>query len=251
MTESPPKKSDHRVIAIVLALAAAGALGYASVSKKWLYNPVTIGTREEVGFGPRGLFKCNLRDAHLREELDIEDCVDQETFAKAGATCEKGCLAMSNATLVDVWQKELAGARKYAAEHPEDSDAVAVAAKLEKTYHASSAFPMFGWVAMIACLIAAVSLAIGAALVIAKKRIAWPVMPTTTALLSLIVALVAGPVFVALKPGPPGFVGVSHGFFAFGGGVIVGLASALMINKLLRPHDPDLLEDAMQPDQFV
>ena len=250
MSETP-KKSDHRVIAILLALAAAGALGFASVSKKWLYNPVTIGTREEVGFGPRGLFKCNLRDASLREALEITGCVDEDTFTKAGATCSNGCLTMSNATLIDVWQKELAGAKKYAAEQPDDSDAVAVAEKLDKTYHASGAFPMFGWVAMIACIIAALSLAIGAALVLARKRISWPVMPTTTALLSLIVGLVSGPVFVALKPGPPGYVGVSHGFFAFGGGVIVGLAAALMLNKLLRPHDPDLLEDAMHPDQFV
>jgi hypothetical protein len=246
-----PKKSDHRVIAIVLALAAAGALGFASVSKKWLYNPVTIGTREEVGFGPRGLSKCNLRDASLREALDLTGCVDEETFTKAGATCSNGCLTMSNSTLIDVWQKELAGARKYAAENPEDSDAVAVAVRLEKAYHTSSAFPIFGWVAMIACLLAALSLAVGAILVIARKRVAWPVMPTTTALLSLIVGLVAGPVFVALKPGPPGFVGVSHGFFAFGAGVIVGLAAALMINKLLRPYDPDLLEDAMRPEEFV
>ncbi|MEJ7598648.1 MAG: hypothetical protein WKG01_12130 [Kofleriaceae bacterium] len=239
------------MIAIVLSIAAAAALGYASVSKKWLYNPVTIGTAEQVGFGPRGLFKCNLRNVKLREEMQLTGCIDEETFVKAGATCDKNCLSMSNSTLIAVWEKELAGARTYAREHPADSDAVAVAHKLETTYHTSSAFPMFGWVAMIACLIAAVSLFVGALLVIANKRIAWPVMPTTTALLSLIVGLVAGPVFVALKPGPPGFVGVSHGFFAFGGGLVVGLAAALMINKLLRPHDADLLEGAMHPDEFV
>ena len=251
MTESTPNKSEHRVIAVLLAIAAAAALGYASVSKKWLYNPVTVGTAEEVGFGPRGLYKCNLRNVKLREEMQLTGCIDEETFVKAGATCDKNCLSMSNATLIDVWQKELAGARAYARENPGDSDAVAVAQKLETTYHTSAVFPTFGWIAMIACLIAAVSLLVCAALVLAKKRVAWPVMPTTTALLSLIVALVTGPVFVATKPGPPGFVGVSHGFFSFGGGVVIGLAAALMVNKLLRPHDPDLLEDAMHPDQFV
>jgi len=86
--------------------------------------------------------------------------------------------------------------------------------------------------------------------VLAKQRVVLPIMPTTTALLSIGIALICGCVFVATKPGPPGYVGVGLGFFAFGGGVILGLWSSLYLNKLLRPHNPDLLDDAMNPDQF-
>ena len=84
----------------------------------------------------------------------------------------------------------------------------------------------------------------------AGKRVRLPVMPTTTALLGVLIALITGCLFVATKPGPPGYVGVGIGFFVFGGGVVLGLWSALALNKLMRPHDPDLLEDAMKPDEF-
>ena len=228
MTDSPPPTSEHRVIALLLSLAAVAALGYASVSRQWLYNSRTVGTAQEVSFGPRGVALCNMRKSS-----------------------DGACLELSNGMLVDNWRKDLDDARKAAAENPADEDAVAVAALLEKTLHSSAAFPVFGWIAMVACLLGALSLAIGVILIAAKKRIAWPIMPTTTALLSLIVGLVAGPVFVALKPGAPGFVGVSIGFFAFGGGVVIGIGAAIMQNKLMRPHDPDLLEGAMDPDQFV
>jgi len=56
--------------------------------------------------------------------------------------------------------------------------------------------------------------------------------------------------FVAIKPGSSGFVGVSLGFWAFGIGTVTGIAATLMLNRSLRPTDPDLLADSMNADAF-
>ena len=53
--------------------------------------------------------------------------------------------------------------------------------------------------------------------------------------------MITGCIFVATKPGPLGFVGVSWSFWAFGAGTVVGIATAQMIAKLIRPIDPDLV----------
>jgi hypothetical protein len=118
------------------------------------------------------------------------------------------------------------------------------------TDHAYAVFPLAGWVALVACALAALGLATATVLALAGKTPELPVAPTTVALLSIMVGLVSGCVFVATKPGPPGFVGVSWGFWAFGGGAIAGIAAAQMLAKILRPPDPDLLADAMNPDDF-
>ena len=114
----------------------------------------------------------------------------------------------------------------------------------------SSAFALCGWLALVGCSLAAVSLAIAIALVALRKRKMLAVMPTTTALLGIMLAIVAGCVFVATKPGGSGFVGVSFGFWGFAAGIILGIASTLMLNRLLRPEDDDLLADPMNPDHF-
>lgn len=107
-----------------------------------------------------------------------------------------------------------------------------------------------GWITsgLIALAIAALLTAAGFAW--AHKRIGWPVMPTTIAFLGVALALVTGCLFAALKPGPPGYIGVGPGFAAFGLGVLFGLWSSVMLARLVRPADPDLLEDAMNPEQF-
>ena len=114
----------------------------------------------------------------------------------------------------------------------------------------SSAFALCGWLALVGCGLAAVSLAIAIALVALRKRKMLAVMPTTTALLGIMLAIVTGCVFVATKPGGSGFVGVSFGFWGFAAGIILGIASTLMLNRLLRPEDDDLLADPMNPDHF-
>jgi hypothetical protein len=228
-TDQPQKKSEHRVVALVLAIAAAGAFGYAAFSTRWLYNARSLNTLQEVSFGLNANIICDT----------------------------EGCTEMSNSELVAHWHDEIARFEKAAAETGDNfrTPEQMRIAELERQavvqdLRASDAFAPFGRIAFVACLVAGASLAIGALLVLARRRLLLPIMPTTTALLGIGVALISGCVFAALKPGPPGYVGVSLGFFIFGGGVVTGLGSSLMLNKLLRPHDPDLLEDSMNADQF-
>jgi hypothetical protein len=116
--------------------------------------------------------------------------------------------------------------------------------------HASGAFAPMGLATFGLCLIAGLGLMVAAGLGYAKQRRDLPIAPTTVALLALMVSLITGCVFVATKPGGPGFVGVSMGFWAFGIGAVMGIASAQMLAKLLRPVDPDLLDGAMNPEQY-
>jgi hypothetical protein len=63
-------------------------------------------------------------------------------------------------------------------------------------------------------------------------------------------ALISACVFVATKPGGNGALGVGVGFWVFGGGAVLGIASAQLLARVIRPADPDLMADAMDPDQF-
>ncbi|MDB4962457.1 MAG: hypothetical protein JWP01_2456 [Myxococcales bacterium] len=116
--------------------------------------------------------------------------------------------------------------------------------------HTSSAFAPAGWITFGLCLIAVLGLLGAAGLAFAKKRPDLPVAPSSAALLSIMVALISGCVFVATKPGGPGFVGVSNGFWAFGIGAVMAIAAAQMLAKINRPVDPDLLDGAMNPEQY-
>ena len=114
----------------------------------------------------------------------------------------------------------------------------------------SLAFPVAGAISFLALLIAATGLGVAAALAAGGKRPDLPVSPTTFALLGLMIGLVSGCVFVATKPGGVGAVGVGWSFGAFGVGAVVGIAAAQLLARQIRPADPDLLHDAMNPDQF-
>lgn len=214
------------MIALVLAIAAVAGLAFASVSRKWLYNARTEGG-DEIGFGPRGMFECSPADGEHRT-----------------------CRELSNSELVAKWKDLVATTKQISNDNPQDLEASQVAQQTAEMLHTSGGFSTFGWIAFVACVIAALSLFLAALLVAADKRIAWPIMPTTMALLGLMIALISGCVFVALKPGPPGMVGVNLGFFLFGAGVVLGIASSLMLNKLLRPHDEDLLADSMTAEDY-
>jgi hypothetical protein len=228
MTDEP--KSDHRIVATILAVAAVGCLVYAAASRHWLYNPRTRILVTEVAIGPRGLVVCI---------PDTEDCRE-----------------LSNGELVDEFQDQVAHARHVAESMPPTTPDTEVAmaqksaVELADLLHASAAFPIFGWIALVSCIVAAASLAIVVALSLTHRRVMWPIMPTTTALLGLMIGVIAGCVFVAIKPGAAGFVGVSYGFWLFGAGCVLGLAAAILLNKVIRPLDPDLLDDAMDPEQF-
>jgi hypothetical protein len=137
------------------------------------------------------------------------------------------CVTKTNRTVVAEWQKQ----------DPSGE-------------YTSGAFAPTGWATLIEMLLGSVGLLAAAGLAIARKRPELPIAPTTVALLGVMVALITGCVFVATKPGPPGFVGVGLGFWLFGIGCVVGIAGAQMLAKVNRPLDPDLGDGAIDPDAF-
>ena len=166
-----------------------------------------------IGFGPMGCTACDLSGGRS-EGLD-------GLFAEAGP--------MSNGAFVEMM-------RTMDPVHAEDVT--------------SSAFAPMGWATFALSLAAALGLLVAAGLAFAKQRRDLPVAPTTVTLLSLMIGLLTACVFVATKPGGPGFVGVALGFWCFAIGAVMGIAAAQMIAKVLRPVDPDLLDGAMNPDQY-
>jgi len=114
----------------------------------------------------------------------------------------------------------------------------------------SVVFPVAGLITFIVLLVAAGGLIVAAGITAANRRPNLPVSPTTFALLGLLIGLPAGCVFVATKPGAVGAVGVAWSFWAFGIGAVAGIAVAQLLARQIRPPDPDLLHDAMNPDQF-
>lgn len=114
----------------------------------------------------------------------------------------------------------------------------------------SSAFVPMGYATFGLSLLGAAALLVAAGLALGRRRPALPMSPASVALLGLLGALLAGCVFVATKPGGPGFVGVSLGFWIFSIGNIVGIAAGQMLAKQIRPVDPDLLADSMNPDAY-
>jgi hypothetical protein len=116
--------------------------------------------------------------------------------------------------------------------------------------YVSSAFTPAGWATLVELVVAAAGLVGAAALALARKRPQLPITPTTIGLLAIMGSLITGCVFVATKPGEAGFVGVGASFWIFGAGAILGIASAQMLAKINRPVDPDLMADAMNPEQF-
>lgn len=215
------------MLAIALCAIAAAAFAYACVAKTWLYNPRNTNLTE-VGFGLLSNYYC--------------------PPGLGGAVGE--CRGQSNRELVEDWAKQLAEFKKAAEGDPTNPAVSNAYTEAKRELRAPPSFPIWGYVTLGALAIAALSLVTCAVLGLLKKRILWPMMPTTSALLGTAIGLVTGCVFIAMKPGPPGFVGTGMGFYAFGAGVLCSIGGAIMINKLLRPTDPDLLADAMDPDQY-
>ena len=112
------------------------------------------------------------------------------------------------------------------------------------------AFPIAGTTAFAALLAASAGLIVAAAIALTNRRPALPVSPTTIALLGVMLGLVSGCVFVATKPGALGALALSWSFWVFGFGAVTGIAATHLLARQIRPADPDLLHDAMNPDQF-
>ena len=262
-TSDLPNKPDRRALAVALALVAAGAFGFAAFSKRWLYHRATqlqyhvddhrvfpIGPVHEIGFGLGAMYECpNGRDCDDRSNAEFVADWRQRQLSARYLLQEPVDEELADLIGADA----LASLRRSRITEGDDGSHVAqlaVAMATKQVYSTSAAFVPIGWIALVACIVAALSLIAASALVLARKRLVLPIMPTTIALLATALALVVGCVFVALKPGPSDYVGVSIGFFVFAGGVLLSLWSSLSLNRLLRPLDPDLLEDAMDPDHF-
>lgn len=110
---------------------------------------------------------------------------------------------------------------------------------------ASAVWAPMGIITMVLMLIASAALLVSAFVGYQKKRLDLKMLPTTTALLALMIALITGCIFVAKKPGGAGGVGVGLGFWAFGIGCVLGIAGAQLMNKLIKPVDPDVLPEEM------
>jgi hypothetical protein len=94
-----------------------------------------------------------------------------------------------------------------------------------------------GTVTFVCVLVAAAALLAALGLELARRSARLPIAPTTISLLALVVALIAGCVFVARKPAPE--FGPGLGFYAFGAGTIAGIAASVALAKLLASRDDD------------
>jgi hypothetical protein len=159
----------------------------------------------EIGFGLRSNYECGM----------------SYSFDGAEEHSKQACEWHSNAEVIDKWR----------AMGPE-------AAKLT-----SSAFVPMGWTTFIVVLLAGVGLAAAAAYGAMKKPMNTKIVPTTIALLGVMIGLITGCVFVATKPGPNGMVGVGLSFWIFGVGCVMGIAGAQMMAKVNRPPDPEWTVD--------
>lgn len=196
-------KKQNRLVAIVLAFAAAAGLVVAAFGPRWLTDP----DHTAAGFGLKS----------------FESCV--------GAECESGSVFQ----LVDEIDKQIARIEAANKELP-PAQQVAVP---KKPWHG---FPVVGMIAFIMCLLAAGGLVVGAVLALAGKRPEVAVMPTTLAVMGLFLAIVNGCIFVATKPAAIDSMEVGWSFLTFGGAIVVGLAAVFPLNKLIRPIDRELGE---------
>jgi len=183
---------NKRLLAIGLALLAAGCFLFSAFSKRWLYNSAD---QDEFGFGLRSAWACgDYREG--RECMEWGPSQYEELFYRAGVSGEK--------------QKQT-----------------------------SAAFVPCGWVTFVGCLLAGLSLLVGAGLALGNKKPDLKIAPTTIAVLATAISLITGCIYVATKPGPGGVVGVGITFIVFGAGVVLAMASAPMLAKVNSPPDID------------
>lgn len=132
----------------------------------------------------------------------------------------------------------------------EDNSVYAEEWKSSSDQYYSAAWAPFGMITTIAVLLGGLGLLGAGVLGFLKTKPNIPFSPSTLALLGIMIALITGCVFVATKPGPGGFVGVGVTFWIFGVGAVIGIFVATVLAKVNRPADPDLMDDAINPDQF-
>jgi hypothetical protein len=236
---------DPRTVALILGGAAIGCLVIAALSKSWLGNPSFSGAvrdrngdptldggryfslRGDLRFGPTGFEHCVPGPDDLGPRRDR---VDPLRGARIALHPDAGtCVSLSTSEL---------------------NDLIGGLDLLNRAKLTSGAFPIAGWIAFGGCLAAAAALAVAWVIALLRRRPELPVSPPSIALVGVFVAMGAGCVFVATKPGPSGMVGVDLGFWAFGAGTVVAIVSAQLLARVIRPVDRDLLDGALRPADF-
>jgi len=195
-------RQRRRLIAILLAFLAAGALVVAAFAQRWLVDP---DHPETLSLG--------LRNAEI---------------------CEEGtCLALSGFDVIDYLNAKIDKVVAYNKTVP-PSNQVAVPRR------PWDGFPVVGWIAFVASLIAAGGLFIGGVLAIAGKRYELPVMPTTFVVIGIAVAIVNVALYMAMHPAVYPTMTIGWAFAVYGFGAIAGLGAAFPLNRQIRPIDPEL-----------
>jgi hypothetical protein len=107
----------------------------------------------------------------------------------------------------------------------------------------SKLFPIVGWITVGATAIAVIALILAAVQAWGAGVQTRPISPTTVALLTLLIALIAACIFVATNPfRAKGLsqVGVSWPFFVYGAGVVLGITAAQKLIKFKRVEPGEL-----------
>jgi hypothetical protein len=195
------RKQRRRVVAIVLAFASAAALVVAAFGNRWMIDP-----------DQEAAMSLGLREVEL---------------------CAPTCETITNFEAIDHVEAEILRVVDY-------NSKVAENKMLPVPRAPWRGFPVVGWIAFVTSLVAAAGLVIGGTVGLAGKRIAFPIMPTTIAVLALGLAIINGMLVVATKPELMRFMTIGWTFYLFGGGAVAGLAAVFPLNRQIRPIDPEL-----------
>jgi MFS family permease len=198
-----PAERKQRKKAIAIALAFAAVAGLVAAS-----------------LGDRWL-TTNSGDEGLGL-LDVEICLD-------------GCKKLGNDELVVKIDRDIEETKALNKTRPPNQ-------QVELPRPAWHGWPVVGLITFFASLVAAAGLVVAALLALGGKRPEVAIMPTTVAVLGLLIAIVTGCIFVATKPIEMPSMVVGWTFMTFGGGIVVGLAAVFPLNRQIRPIDEELGE---------
>ncbi len=230
--DAPPPPPERRALGIALVVIALGALAFVAQSQQWLTN---VGYSQEVGFGLIDNYACT--DSNACEELGNDELVERYN-AHVDAPRHFPERADGGSASADATDQPPASPWERAMPKPGLND------------RASAAFVPAGEAAFGLLGFAALALVVAGVIAAAGRKPQLPVSPCSIAVVTLGLDLLCGLVFVATKPGPTAMVGVGLAFWIFGGAVLVGTAGALTLARVIRPVDPDLLADAIDPEEY-
>lgn len=160
---------------------------------------------------------------------------DEGIGLRAIEECDPDCRAIDNFEVVDEMDRRIERIREANTTLPERE-------QMHLPRPIWGGWPVTGLMTFIAMLLAAAGLVGGAIVAVAGKRPELPIMPTTVAVLGLLIGIIAGCVFIAVKPETSEPMAVGWSFMVFGAGAVLGLAAVFPLNRAIRPIDEDLGE---------